>query len=153
MLFPVADSRLFVADTPSRTPGTIPATGWIEIGETEALGLLGVQWGMDSVDLATEEYDGPDGYLVEYSVKTALRRPPMQIIMGNDPSDSGQSLLWAACRTTAHYPFRIVMPDGGSTREWTALVFGMTEVFDAANNVMRLQADLKPTSAIQGSEV
>ncbi|QRZ15397.1 hypothetical protein JWJ88_13660 [Paracoccus methylovorus] len=149
MLYPTAGARLYIADAPARgAGGVLPVAGWVEIGETEALGLLGVQWGVASTDLATEEYDGPDGYLVEYSVKTALRQSPMQIVLGNDPSDPGQVLLWTAARSTNHYPFRLVLPDGVSSRAWFGLVTALVEVFDSANSVMKLQADVLPATPI-----
>ena len=148
MLYPVAGSRLFIADAPADQPGAFPASGWVEIGETEALGLLGVEFDVETVDLLD---CGPEGGS-EYALKGVRRRPEMQIVLGNDPLDPGQALLWAASRSRDSYPFRLVFPDGVTTRQWFALVIRLGEVFDSANAVMKLQVDLKPTSDIQRSE-
>lgn len=149
MLYPTAGCRLFIANAPSDVPGVVPASGWVEIGETEALGMLGVEWSMETFTgmSGCELDDGPE---VEVE-KGAMRRLPMQIILGDDPSDPGQLILIQAARSRAHYPFRLVFADGVTTRIWTALVIALAEVFDVANGVMKLQADLQPTSAVEGS--
>lgn len=46
MLYPVVGSSLFIADDTGST--SLPASGWVEIGEIEALGSIGGEW-------ATEE--------------------------------------------------------------------------------------------------
>lgn len=137
MLYPTAGSRLFIAD--AWTPG------WVEIGEVEAIGFLGSQWDVVTADIA----DGCDSDAIEVAVKGVERRPEMPIIMGNDPTDPGQLLLWTAARSHDSYPFRLVFPDGVTARSWSALVVRIGEVFDAANTVLKLQADLKPTSVIE----
>lgn len=144
MLYPVAGSRLFIADAPAEEPGPFPVSGLVEIGETEALGLLGVEW--ETVDVTHLRSTGQE------TMKGLMLRPEMQIVLGNDPLDAGQALLWAASRSRDSYPFRLVFPDGVTTRQWFALVIRLGEVFDAANAVMKLQVDLKPTSDIQRSE-
>lgn len=93
-----------------------------------------------------------DQTLVEVSAKAIERRPETQIIMGNLPADPGQLLMWTAFRSPESYPFRLVLPDGVTSRAWFALVFRIAEVFDSANSVIRLQADLKPTGPIHRME-
>lgn len=147
MLFPTAGCRFYIADAPDA--GALPATGWVEIAETEALGVLGVEWGTEGADIIE---DCAVDHAVEVVVKSVLRRPPMPVILGLDVSDPGQMLLRRAALSTAAYPFRLVFPDGVTTRGWFALVLALSEVFDTANRVMKLQADLKQTSPIIRSE-
>ncbi|MBB1498467.1 hypothetical protein [Paracoccus sp. MC1862] len=151
MLYSTSGSRLFIANAPVEESGTFPASGWVQIGEIEALGMLGVEWDVDSGN-PVGEWDS-NGMPVEYSLKTGMRRPEMPLVMGNDPTDAGQLLLWTAARSQASYPFRLVFPDGTTTRAWFALVIRIGEVFDTANSVMKLQVDLKPTSDISRNGV
>ena len=145
MLYPTAGSRLFIADVSPY--GGMSGGEWVEIGELEAIGFLGSQWDVETADVLS--CDGSDDHAVELAFKGVERRPEMPIIMGNDPTDEGQLLLWTASRSRDSYPFRLILPDGVTTRSWSALVIRMGEVFDAANTVLKLQADLKPTSAIE----
>ena len=144
MLYPTAGARLYIANAPADGAGAYPGSGWVEIGEAEALGLLGLEW----EHIETPDIEAP----AIGSVKGAMRRQPMEIVMGNDPSDAGQALIWAASRSRESYPFRLVFPGGTITRQWFALVMGLSEVFDAANSIMKLQVVLQPTSDIQRSE-
>lgn len=137
MLYPTSGSRLFIASN----------GGWIEIGETESIGFLGLEWDM--------VYDGVlscDDEITEVSVKGALRRPEMSVVMGNDPTDPGQAMLWTAARSRDAYDFRLLFSDQVTERRWSALVIRMGEAFDAANSLMRLQADLKPTKQVYPGE-
>lgn len=146
MLYPTAGSRIYIADAPAEIPGSVPTSGWVEIGEAEALGILGVEW--DIVDATNLE--SPGG--AEELMKGLVRRPPMQIIFGQDPGDAGQAILWQASRAREHYPFRLVFPGGGRWRVWFGLVVGLSEVFDTANSIMKLQADILPSSQTIRSE-
>lgn len=145
MLYPTAGCRLFIADLPDTAPGSVPPEEWIEIGETEALGMLGVDWELNRVDI----YDDCDQPGTEVVEKAYVRRLPIQAILGNDPTDPGQAVLWTAVRSASPFPFRLVFPDGVTARRWGALVTGFIEVFDIANSVMKLQADLQPTTPIE----
>lgn len=145
MLYPTAGSRLYIADSPVDTGGVMPTAGWVEITSVEALGMLGIEWEMDSA-----VYLARDGEIPEENVtKGARMRSEMPIVMGNDPSDAGQLLVWKAANSAQSFPFKLIFPDGVQTRTWFALVFRIAEVFDTANTLMKLQADLKPTSAVQ----
>lgn len=146
MLYPTAGSRLFIADAPVEDTGTLPAAGWVEIGSAEAIGMLGVEWDLTTADVANDTQLG--GPAVEVARKAVLRRPEMPIILGNEPTDPGQVLLWAAVSSSLSYPFRLVFPGGATTRHWFALVIRIGEVFDTANSVMKLKVDLKPTSPV-----
>ncbi|REF67394.1 hypothetical protein [Paracoccus versutus] len=144
MLYPTAGSRLYIADASGAVK--LPESGWVEIGETEAIGMLGVEW--ETVDATN--LTSPDG--AEELIKGIIRRPPMQIVLGNDPGDAGQLLLWQASRSRDPFPFRLVLPCGGRWRGWFGLVTGLFEVFDTANSIMKLQADVLPTSKTFRSE-
>lgn len=148
MLYPTAGSRLYIANAPVETPGALPASGWIEIGEAEAIGMVGSQWDTEEAVYVDCEEGNPQ---LE-PVKSLERRPAWQIILGNDPEDTGQAILWSASRSRAHYPFRLVFPGGAHWRGWFGLVTGLFEVFDTANSIMKLQADVLPTSKTFRSE-
>lgn len=146
MLYATAGARLYICNVEgdqaaSLDVGPLPVAGWVEIAETEALGLLGFQWEMDQADIgglgATEE----ESVIVQ--VKRSRRQQPMQIVMGIDFDDLGQSLLWKAARSLSHYPFRLVL-SSGETRGWWGQVTDIADVFDAANSVMKLQASILP---------
>ena len=147
MLYPTAGSHLFIADAPTERTGAISGA-WIEIGETEALGGLGIDWETASAVVMED----CDGLPVVQTAKQSRRATPMQIILGNDPTDPGQVILWQAVKSELFYPFRLVLPDSTHSRQWLALVVSLVEVFDAANAVMKLQATLIPTHDIQRSE-
>ncbi|MGA0617407.1 hypothetical protein [Paracoccus sp. KR1-242] len=142
MLYPTAGARLYIADAPTEWPGALPGAGWVEIGETEALGMIGVEW-----ETAQALAAGCDDGARLLTVKSHQAPSPMQIVLANDPEDAGQIVLWRAARSPDHYPFRLVDANG-STRSWFALVTSLLEVFDGANSIMKLQADLLPTSAL-----
>ena len=146
MLYPTAGSHLFIADAPTDRDGAISGA-WVEIGETEALGGLGIEWTVSEADTA---HMGGAGYIM--TAKRSRRATPMQIILGNDPTDPGQIILWQAAKSEQFYPFRLVLPDSTHSRQWLALVVSLVEVFDSANAAMKLQATLIPTHEIQRSE-
>ena len=146
MLFPVAGTRLFIANAPTN-PTAPPAVGeglvWVEIGETEAFGTLGGEHELEESHHMGEQNGG-------YQALKGVHRPSsMQIVLGLDPADPGQTLLFQAYQAREAFPFRMLFPDGVTERRWFALVIRLGEVFDAANNIMRLQAELHPVSQIQ----
>lgn len=147
MLYATAGCRLFIADSPDGYPPVIPPGFWVEIAETEALGLLGGVWDIEDAGLVGWGGDGLEAP-AEQPVKTYLRRSPMAVVMGNDPADPGQLILYKAWQSTSHFPFRMIFADGETIRSWRAIVTGLFEVFDMANGVMKLQADILPISTI-----
>lgn len=147
MLFPVAGSRFFIANQPVESPSgpvTVAAGAWVEIGETEAFGNLGGRY--ELVDTHFMNGTPDEGYAAMKGVHTP---DTMQLVLGLDPTDPGQLLLFQAYRSSNAFPFRLLFPDGVTNRQWFALVMSFGEVFDAANNVMRMQADLHPVSNVQ----
>lgn len=150
MLYATAGCRLFIADSPDEYPLVIPPSFWVEIGETESLGVHGGSWEM--LDISRISSRDADGVPVSQFGKHVLQRGATQIILGNDPADPGQAILWKAFRSTATFPFRLVFADGVTARQWFAHVTGLYEVFDAANAVMKLQADTLPATKTYRSE-
>lgn len=141
MLYPTNGARLYIADLPAKWPGSLPVGGWAEVGETEALGSLGISWEMSEADIAS--VNGAPGSNVIMQVKQSRRALPMQILMGHDPEDEGQQIMRRAALSEDHYPFRLELPSG-DTRSWFAMVVALSDVFDSANSVVKLQADLIP---------
>lgn len=147
MLFPVAGCRLFIADQPvesPRGPVTVPLGDWVEIGEAEAFGTLGGRYELLDTHFFSDDPDG--GYA---AMKGVHRPETMQVVLGLDPADPGQQALFKAYRSKDAFPFRLLFADGVTERQWFALVMSMGEVFDAANNVMRMLVDLHPAARIQ----
>ncbi len=151
MLYPTAGCRLFIANLPDTAPAAVPPEAWVQIGEAEALGLLGVEWDLHETTYIKSGCDWDD--MSEDVVKGVMRRAPMPIILGNDPEDPGQAILWAASRSRAPFPFRLIFSDGVTMRRWSALVIALFDVFDSANAVMKMQATLRPVSPIERLEV
>lgn len=131
----------------------VPAESYVEIGEAESFGMVGGAWRTVELDPAMNPGFAGGGPPAVGHLKSFLERSGMQIVFGNDPSDPGQALLWKAMRSPDAFPFRILFPGGALRRSWAALVVGMNEVFDTANSVILLQADLLPVSEILRSEV
>lgn len=134
MLYPVSGSHLLIASAPDDIEFHTHA--WIEIGEVEALGTIGGEWATEERSLIGQT--DQDGIPVTSFLKDTLRRSPLQIVLGNDPNDPGQALLWTAFRSLRAYPFQLVFPGGDPCRNWLGLVTSLAEVFDTANNIMKL---------------
>lgn len=109
---------------------------------------FGYQWQTQETTI----YDCDEMGTIEVD-KTARAAASFQIVMAVDGSDPGQIRLWGAAASAEHYHFRLVLPSGAS-RSFAALVTALSEVFDSANTVIKLQADLMPSVAsYQRSEV
>ncbi|RWR29463.1 hypothetical protein D2T31_10805 [Sinirhodobacter populi] len=147
MLYATAGAQFFIADRYGYED-VPPVSEWVEIAETEALGALGGTWDMEDAKFLDGDCDLET---IDFA-KIAFRPSVTQVVLGIDPEDAGQLLLWKALRDAEPYPFRLLFPDKVTSRSWFALVTGMSEVFDTANNVMKLQADLQPVSKIRRSE-
>lgn len=135
MLYPVAGTRVFIGGPVNETDRP-----WIEIGEVEAIGTVGVQWQTQE----TVIYDCEEIRTVEID-KTARSASSFQIVMGADGADPGQIMLWEAAASVWGYWFRFVLPSG-DIRIFGASVTALGEVFDSANTVIKLQADLLPAA-------
>lgn len=143
MLYPTAGSRIFIADDPS-APGSVPGGAWVEIGEPEAIGSVGGQWTQHDMTHVESE--------MAETMKGIFSPGVVQIVFGLDPADAGQVLLRTAFRAEGDFAFRILLPGGTISRQWRALVVAMSEAFDSANAIIKLQADLQMTSETWRSE-
>lgn len=80
----------------------------------------------------------------------------MQIVVGRDDTDAGQTALIAASDddSTADYPFKITYPNKqnatgtGAIRYFTGKVMGKRETVGGANNVVRMTTSVGITSPI-----
>jgi hypothetical protein len=151
MLYTTSGSRIFIADssTSEFQPGSsgLPVSGWIEVGELEALGLMGGTWELDEFDAGDHLAPANEDREI-VSFKKSRRKLPIDLILGLDPFDAGQLLLWKAYGEPDSFAFRMLFPDGVTERKWWGLVTAISEVFDAANNVMRLQVSILPSGAV-----
>ncbi|EGJ21670.1 hypothetical protein RSWS8N_06290 [Cereibacter sphaeroides WS8N] len=130
MLLPTAGGRLFISE--------LPVLSWTEVAHVEALGTVGIEWETDHVAL----FAGSEEAQELEAFKTQRRPSVMQIVMGIEPADPGQLLVWQAARSHDEYAFRLTFPGAAGARNWRGLVTAFREVFDTANSVIRLQADL-----------
>lgn len=146
MLYPTAGCRLFIFESDvtwthdDELVHHFDGEGWVEIGELEALGILGGRW----ETAETEVVDDQDQNMILVA-KTARRRMPMQVILGMDPADAGQQLLWRAYKEVRAHRFRLDLPEGAGRRFVSCLVTEISEVYDTANSVIRLQVEILPT--------
>ena len=120
-------------------------SNWKEIGEAEGLGSLG--------DTAAEISFDAVNHPRTKRLKGNRTAGMMEIVCGIDYGDEGQLALIAAEKTDDEYAFKLVLndaPSGGtpSERYFVALIGSAGEAFDAANNVMKLNASLWVNSNI-----
>lgn len=134
MLLPTAGGRLYIS--------ALPVLSWTEVAHVEALGTVGIEWDTENANgFASNEL----GQTVRV-FKTTLRPSVMQIVMGIEASDPGQLLVWQAVRSYDEYAFRLTFPGVAAARNWRGLVTAFREIFDTANSVIRLQADVHVAS-------
>lgn len=148
MLMPTAGARFLIAKSHGMavTAASLAAFRWVEIGEMEAMGMLGGAWEREEVTLVGQ---------VDASYLKSSRQPTsMQLVMGVSLSDPGQLLLLEAYKSQRErFAFRIDFPlmPGQLTparRLWSALVMSFEEAFDTANSVIRNSVELLPQSEI-----
>lgn len=132
MLFPVAGASFLIQDD----------SGWLTVAEVESLGTVGGLW--DMVDLRDKDDDGESRFM-----KVGRTPGQIQVIFGLDTADAGQLALWSAYNSYDNALFRIEFPAGLGWRQFSCLVIGLTEVFDAANEVARMEATLQINSTIE----
>jgi len=147
MLLSVGGARIFIGDDVGdamSSPAEVSGAGhdWQEITAAESLGFLGISWETHSFT--------PDDADPQFtvSVKTNMAGQAMQLILALDPEDPGQTRLSEALHSRSDYAFRLDFPDGINRRLWRASVISFSEVFDEANSVMKIQADLQINSPI-----
>lgn len=121
------------------TEASFAAAAWVEVNELESLGSVG--------DTSEEISFNSISQNRTKRLKGTRNAGAMEVVCGIDPADAGQIALLAAERQISDYAFRIVLndaPEGGtpSERMFIAKVASVGEQFDAANNVMKLNASL-----------
>jgi hypothetical protein len=112
---------------------------WTEIKYLESLGTLGDNANEVTFDAINEKRTA--------RLKGTRVAPPMEVIAGIDYADAGQLALIAAEKTDSDYAFKVTFDDapaGGtpSERYFIAKVGSITEAYDTANSVMKLNASL-----------
>lgn len=149
-IFATAGAKLYIggplaAKTTSFVIGDFAGQSWVKLSWVENLGNVG------------DESAGINFDAIEIQrtmkLKGTRNAGDMAIVMGLDYEDAGQIAVRAAEGTPNNYAFKLEFndaPAGGtpSERYFIALVTGAREVFDTANNVMRLNATLGVNSNI-----
>lgn len=118
---------------------------WTEIKEVEGLGSVG------DTATAVEFTSLADGR--KRKLKGTRDAGTMELVIGIDPTDAGQTALVAAEKTIFDYAFKIVLNDAPfagtpSERYFIAKVMSVAEQFDQADNVMKLNASLGVNSNV-----
>lgn len=144
MLFATAGMKIEIGGQKSMksvdfTEADFDAEDWTEITGHENLGQLG-----DASEEITQELIGEARMK---RLKGTRSSPPMELILAINYDDDGQQEIIAAEKTPNDYAFRLTFndapPDGTpSERMFIAKVASVTEQFDTANNVMKLNATL-----------
>lgn len=121
------------------TAGDFAGTTWVEIKGHENLGSLGDATEEITVDLIAEARTK--------RLKGTRSSPPMELVLAVDYGDAGQQALIAAEKTDYDYAFRVTFDDAPpsgtpSQRLFIAKVGSVTEQYDAANSVIRMNVSL-----------
>lgn len=144
MIFATNGAKLFIGGVLAMKASDFIATDftsqtWAEIGETESLGSVGDT----SAEITFEAVNQGRAK----RLKGTRNAGAMEVVCGIDYADAGQIALLAAEKTIHDYAFKVLFndaPAGGtpSERLFIAKVASAVEAFDAANNVMKLNASL-----------
>lgn len=142
-IFATAGAKLFIGTeidvTNDLTENSFTGQTYVEIGEIEGLGSIGdasEPVNFDSIQSSRRK-----------KIKGVRDAGTMELVMGIDYADPGQLALIAAETEDHNYAFKLVLndaPAGGtpSERKFGAIVGSASEAYDAANNVMKLNASL-----------
>ncbi|MCC5968393.1 MAG: hypothetical protein JJU15_00415 [Pararhodobacter sp.] len=144
MIFATAGAKLYIGSAIANphadlNVATFTSQDWVEIKHTENLGRAGDA----SAEIALDHIDQTR----TTRLKGTRNAGAMEVICSFDSTDSGQIALIAAEKTIHDYAFRLVFndaPAGGtpSERMFIAAVGGAEEVFDTANDSVKLQSSL-----------
>lgn len=143
-VFATAGAKLFIGDAMEITGsdlvvGDFSAVTWTEVKELESLGSVG--------EAATEIDFTAIGDARQRRLKGSRSSGTMEIVCGLDYADAGQLAAIAAEKADDDFAFKVEFsdaPSGGtpSERYFAAIVGGVSEQFDAVNNVMKLNISL-----------
>lgn len=152
LLLTTADSKLFIGSAKAfgnadfvEGDFTDQSAAWVEINGLTNLGSAG-----DTSGLATSDQIGRSR---TRKGKTVRNAGSMQVVADIDPADAGQLALIAAEKSKQTFAFKLEFPDapeGGtpSTRLFVALVMSVSEQWDEASSVMKLNTTLEIDSNI-----
>lgn len=135
------DDDLILADFESVSP----AISWVEINPTENLGTVGDSnevINFDAINLGRRQ-----------KLKGVADAGTMQVVCGNDPSNSGQQAVQAAQAEPSTYAFKLEFNDKSlsgtnSLRYFVAHVMSASETLDTANNVIKFNMTLGVNSNV-----
>ncbi|EYD70519.1 hypothetical protein [Limimaricola hongkongensis] len=144
MIFSTAGAKLYIGGTQAMkstdfVEGDFSTETWTEITGLESLGSVG--------DTANEISQDIVGEGRTKRIKGTRNAGAMEIIAAINYADAGQQALLAAEKTPQDYAFRVVFndaPAGGtpSERMFIAKVGSVSEAYDTANSVMKLNSSL-----------
>lgn len=145
MIFSTAGAKVYIGGTKSMkstdfTAADFSTETWnTEITGLESLGSLG--------DTASEIAQDIVGEGRTKRIKGTRNAGAMELIAAINYADAGQQALLAAEKTPHDYAFRVVFndaPEGGtpSERLFIAKVGSVSEAYDTANSIMKLNSSL-----------
>ncbi|MCB1511525.1 MAG: hypothetical protein KDJ36_11550 [Hyphomicrobiaceae bacterium] len=125
--------------------GDFSSVTWVEIGGVTNLGQAG-----DTSELITSNHIGAGR---TRKLKGTRNAGSQEIVADLDYADTGQIALLAAEKTDDTYAIKVELndaPSGGtpSIRYYVALIMSATEVWNEANSVMQISANLEIDSNI-----
>ncbi|MBB4123290.1 hypothetical protein [Martelella radicis] len=152
-LFPTAGAKLYIGRAKAQksadfTEADFSSETWTEIADLENLGSLG-----DTSQPITVAHIG---YPRERTLKGVRSAGTMEVICSVNNEDAGQIAALAAEKTKHDYAFRLVLTDAPETgsapapseRMWIAKVMSVSEAYDEANNVPKLNLSLAVNSNV-----
>lgn len=143
-IFTTSGTKIYIGGTISipnadLTEASFASQTWVEIGETENLGTFG--------DTSSEVSFDTINRSRTRRLKGTRNAGNLELVCGLDYADAGQLALITAEKAAHDYAFKVVFTDapaGGtpSERLFGAKVASVAEALDAANSVMKLNAQL-----------
>lgn len=120
---------------------TSPPKSWVQIGMVETIGSFG-----DTAQSVTFNAVGRRRVIKKKGSRDAGQ---MDLVMGIDPSDTGQAALRAAEATDFDYAFKVEFNDktsasgaANSLRYFVGQVLTAAEQLDGADNIMKLNCSV-----------
>jgi len=150
-IFSVAGTLMYIgnainAKTTPFVAADFNAQSWVKIGWIENLGQFG--------DEASEIAFSPIDVNRTLKLKGVFNAGTLALVVGEDYTDPGQSVLRTATGLPFDYSFRVIfndMPSGGvagSIRYFIGKVMSVREQLDTVNNVIRVNYSIGINSNI-----
>lgn len=142
----VAGTRIYVGSASmspasNLTSSSFSSVVWNEIGYLNSQGTLGRERSAIQFDLVNDP--------IQQTILGSETPPAIDCIFGNDPSNTGQSILLAALDSGLNYPFRVTFGDGTSTpttRLFVGVVAANREAFGTTNNAKTVEGSIHRNS-------